>query len=153
MPSTDVPPTVFQTIASTIIAFITFALVFLVIYLSFNWIAFIGATGLFVLIMVANPRIVKNIIENSSIQYYCILFVMTLLFSISICSNNNTFIILVIVEILATLLSFYTGTPLMIMITIWMHLYVVLLFLVTYWDHSGSFLGLSTMSKNAIVEK
>jgi hypothetical protein len=160
MSTIDVSPTLFQMFASTLIVIIILSLVFMAVYLTFNWIAFIGAIGIMSLVYISNPSFAENILANTSVQYYCILFGITLLFALDACKRDANIVILVIVGIISTLLSFYAQTTTMIKISLWIDTYIVLTILMTFWNDCGPSTDIFKMFKtnkpdidNEILEK
>lgn len=118
-------------IAMIVLALIICILVY-VISLTFNFKAFFLVTILVLGILSINPGIIDHLLEQTSVQYYCIFFAMFLLFSIEHCKKNNSLVMLLLSAILMTMLSFYLRLRIILVISMFMNLYLIVNLLFGY---------------------
>ena len=121
-----------ELVASIILGMLMSGIIIYVVYLSFNWIALAGSFVLIGLVLAINPSIIDHLIKESAIQYYCIFFAITLLFSIEHCKNDKNMIMLILVGVLVSMLSFYIKRRWMTIISMTYNFYVVLKILLIF---------------------
>jgi hypothetical protein len=100
-------------------------LIISIIYITFEWVAFIISFFLVCGILLSNPNIINEINKNPTINYFSIIILISLLLSLENIRTDGNFISILIITAIIGMLSFYTQSHLLIILSMIMNFYII----------------------------
>lgn len=121
-------------IAHFLILAIVLILVALIIYPTFDLFSFSLALGLSILIILAHPKLPDRLETQSAIQYYVVIIILTVFFSVQICKDNRDLILVLVLTAGVTLLSLYLGKKELMYLAVFLNSYLLIRVGKLLWD-------------------
>lgn len=112
-------------LAHIIILFVMIALITCILYYTFDAFSFFLASVLTCAIIIINPKLFERIESQTAIQYYAMILIATVLFSIECCSSDTNLVLLLILTAGVTLVSLYVGEKSVLYISIFLNTYLI----------------------------
>lgn len=134
-PKPSVLATVIQGIAHLFLIGLVIAAVIITIVHLFSWpFAFISVL-ITMAIMLARPDLLKRLENHSSIQYYCVILLVTLMFGIESCKCELKLLLGLTLTAGVTMISMYVGSNGFLCISIFLNIFMLLQIACAFTNH------------------
>lgn len=122
-------------IAHLILLLIVMILVAWIVSSTFDTTSFFFAVVITGSIIAANPKLLQRIDAQSAIQYYVVLLIATMFFSIETCNSDKDLTLLLVLVAGVTMVSLYVGERALLYISIFLNTYTLIRIATILWSN------------------
>lgn len=115
-----------------ILTLVVAVVIFMAVYLCFNWIAFFLTMVTTLSVIFINKHVLDKLTKAHDVCYYSIFILFTLLFGIDNVKKSKEKIFLLLTAIFVTLINFYLELKILSLFTIFLNLYIVITLMLMY---------------------
>ena len=112
-------------IAHLILLAIVSALVFWILSSTFDTFAFLIRIVVTGAIIAINPKLLSRVESECAIQYYMVILIATVLFSVDCCNKDTDLILLLVLVAGVTMVSLYVGEKSMLYLSVFLNTYAI----------------------------
>lgn len=115
----------FDFIAHIILLFVIIALVTYILCHTFDAFSIFMAFILTSAIIIVNPNLLERVMSQCAIQYYALILIATVLFSIESCKADANLMLLLVVTAGVTLVSLYVAQKSVLYLSVFLNTYLI----------------------------
>jgi hypothetical protein len=112
-------------IAHVILLIVLLVLVVYILYRAFDAFSLFMAFVLTSSVITINPNLIERINSQNAIQYYAVILIVSVLFSIECCKSDANLVLLLIITAGVTLISLYVGQKPVLYLSVFLNTYLI----------------------------